>query len=79
MNNNMKGCTDCFAHKGNRCSILTEMLGLSKKCHFYKTQRQFWSDLRKYPPPEGSEMAAILKRREKQCALHRTHRIEASK
>ena len=43
-------CGDCFARGPKSCRILTELVCFKKgKCSFYKTNKQFREDLKKYP------------------------------
>lgn len=43
--------TDCFAYKRNikKCSALNELVCEKRKCSFYKTQKQFDEERKKYP------------------------------
>lgn len=42
--------SDCFARQGAKCRILTTVLCNNGKCSFYKTKRQYETDLKRYPP-----------------------------
>jgi hypothetical protein len=50
---------DCFAFKGNGCSILTVCICRKKKhCGFYKTKEQVEQDKIKYPPCDYAALYA---------------------
>ncbi len=48
--------SDCFANQGTRCRVLTSMICNSRKCSFYKTNKQRKADLEKYPYVDYKEI-----------------------